>query len=462
MEAPLFDLAPRVLAHLDAHLAFALLEFLARRETYAQNYLLKAQIACLARTNMADFEADKRRELGEKADENTEVQARRAKVIAQMGEWEKNEAVQKFAKLLASSAPSSEASESSGDAPAAASDSEADRLRAAGEFTRAGLSSSHGVTDSDISSLHDYARFQYDCGKYSEAHALLSAFIELSEDSEAKLSALWGRLASEILLQNWDRAVTSIEEVRDAIDDGWKRKVPALRQLQQRTWLIHWSLFVFFNHESGRNLIVDMLFNNDRYLNAIQNTSPHILRYIATAIATNRRRRSAAYALVRVLQHEAHAHSDPVTEFMVSLFVDFDFEVAHAKLAECKPVLLNDFFLTALSDEFQENGRVMIFDTYCRIHQKIDISMLATKLDLSSDEAERWIVDLIRNARFDAKIDATDNTVVMGGSYSNTYQKIIEKTKGIQFRSFNVANNITKLQRQKDKATEAASSPVVA
>jgi len=29
-------------------------------------------------------------------------------------------------------------------------------------------------------------------------------------------------------------------------------------QLQQRTWLIHWSLFVFFNHPNGRNSIVEM------------------------------------------------------------------------------------------------------------------------------------------------------------------------------------------------------------
>lgn len=33
-----------------------------------------------------------------------------------------------------------------------------------------------------------------------------------------------------------------------------------LSQLQQRTWLLHWSLFVFFNHENGNNLLIDMFF----------------------------------------------------------------------------------------------------------------------------------------------------------------------------------------------------------
>ena len=32
--------------------------------------------------------------------------------------------------------------------------------------------------------------------------------------------------------------------------------------------------------------------------------------------------------------------------------------------------------------------------------------MLAEKLDMSPDDAERWIVNLIRNARLDAKIDS--------------------------------------------------------
>lgn len=28
--------------------------------------------------------------------------------------------------------------------------------------------------------------------------------------------------------------------------------------LQQRTWLIHWSLFVFFNHAKGPDLLIEM------------------------------------------------------------------------------------------------------------------------------------------------------------------------------------------------------------
>ena len=47
------------------------------------------------------------------------------------------------------------------------------------------------------------------------------------------------------------------------------------------------------------------------------------------------------------------------------------------KLKECEEVLENDYFLAALKDDFVENARLFIFETYCRIHQCIDMRMLA-------------------------------------------------------------------------------------
>lgn len=38
---------------------------------------------------------------------------------------------------------------------------------------------------------------------------------------------------------------------------------PVAKQLQSRAWLMNWSLFVFFNHENGLNVLID-LFLQDR------------------------------------------------------------------------------------------------------------------------------------------------------------------------------------------------------
>jgi len=277
------------------------------------------------------------------------------------------------------------------------------------------------------------------CGRYADAAEYLFQYRSLSNNTERLSSASWGKFAAEILMQNWDAALEDLTRLRELIDT---KNYNSLKQLQQRTWLIHWSLFVFFNHPNGRNGIIDMFFQ-DRYLNAIQSSCPHILRYLTTAVITNKRRRNVLKDLVKVLQQEAHTYRDPITSFLEDLYVNFDFEQAQKKLRLCEGVLANDFFLVACREEFMENARLCIFETYCRIHQRIDIAMLAEKLNMDQQAAERWIVNLIRNARLDAKIDSAANHVIMGTQTPSVYQQVIEKTKGLSFRSYVLANNLS-------------------
>merc|ERR1712127_864542 len=146
---------------------------------------------------------------------------------------------------------------------------------------------------------------------------------------------------------------------------------------------IHWSLFIFFNHAKGRDLIVEMFLYQSQYLNAIETMCPHILRYLTTAVIINKQnRRTMLKDLVKVIQQESYAYRDPITEFIEHLYVNF-----------------------------VENARLMIFETFCRIHQCISINMLADKLNMTGEDAERWIVNLIRNARLDAKIDSQQGHV---------------------------------------------------
>lgn len=79
------------------------------------------------------------------------------------------------------------------------------------------------------------------------------------------------------------------------------------------------------------------------------------------------------YALKYFSFQESYTYRDPITEFLEHLYVNFDFEGARQKLHECQTVLFNDFFLTACLSDFVENARLMIFETFCRIHQCISI-----------------------------------------------------------------------------------------
>jgi translation initiation factor 3 subunit E len=130
-----------------------------------------------------------------------------------------------------------------------------------------------------------------------------------------------------------------------------------------------------------------------------------------------------------------YAYKDPITEFILCLYVKFDFQKAQVYLEECEKVLENDFFLRNYTKEFIENARQIIFETFCRIHQCISISRLAEKLNMNEKEAERWIVNLIKNARLDAKIDTKRGHVVMSDHATNAHQQVIEKTKHLQVRT---------------------------
>jgi eukaryotic translation initiation factor 3 subunit E len=233
-----------------------------------------------------------------------------------------------------------------------------------------------------VESLLKFAKFQYECGNYSGAAQFLSSHrMLISPNDKNYLNNLWGKLACEILMQQWENALDDFNRLREFIDNYPYFK--PLELLQQRTWLIHWSLFIFFNHTHGRDMLIEMFLEKKQpqhkqvqvnsYLNALQTTCPHILRYLTTSVITHRKRREQMEELVKVIQQESYTYKDPITEFIECLCVNFDFDGAQKKLRECVEVFENDFFLVALSNDFIENARLFVFEIFCQIHECISI-----------------------------------------------------------------------------------------
>merc|ERR1711962_1955259 len=148
------------------------------------------------------------------------------------------------------------------------------------------LQKDHKFKPEYLDVLYNFAKFQYECGNYSGAAEYLYFHRVLAPPSDKNfMNALWGKLASEILMQNWDTALEDVNRIKEIIDSGGMVGGMSLggmgnplQALQQRAWLIHWSLFVFFNHPKGRDHIIDLFLFQPQYLNTIQTACPHILQ----------------------------------------------------------------------------------------------------------------------------------------------------------------------------------------
>jgi translation initiation factor 3 subunit E len=284
------------------------------------------------------------------------------------------------------------------------------------------------------------------------------------------LQVLWGRLACEVLVEGWEAASVALDAVKAALEIMVStHKMSALEALSERTWLLHWSLFVYWNNSAkgGLEQLVE-LFHTERYKQAITTNAPQLLRYLTAAVLLCKRRitkKAAAGSnaearrlmknLINVMQD--CDYSDPIVEFVNCLCVKFDFESAQTKLQECEKVLDADFFLCKQTGLFMEEARIFVFENYCRIHNKIDLAALGKKLAMDETEAERWIVDLIRNADLDAKIDSEEKCVVMGGSVQSVYEQVMEKTRDLNVRSETMGQNLKKILKnaRKEKAKKA-------
>jgi len=370
-----------------------------------------------------------------------------------------------------------------------------------------------GITADVVETYRQLAKFNYDCGDYQSSRDMLECYLSLfanppqsnninnddqmddgnntneKKEGETKgnpsmyylrdisvdlLQVLWGKLSCEILLESWEDAHVALTAVKTAIEtlSEMPTKMTALEALRQAHLALALESFVFWNDSAKGLENMVALFSTERYLQAVTTNAPHLLRYLTAAVLLVKRRvansassnsnnsmtmdsRRLIKDLVKIMQH--CEYSDPIVEFVDCLCVKFDFEKAQQKLAECEEVLATDFFLCKQTALFMEEARVFVFENYCRVHHKIDLSALGEKLAMDQAHAERWIVDLIRNALLDAKIDSEEKCVVMGGDPQSVYEQVMEKTRDLNMRSGTLTSNLSTMliEAKKEKAKKA-------
>ncbi|KAF9261098.1 eukaryotic translation initiation factor 3 subunit 6 [Marasmius fiardii PR-910] len=434
-----YDLSKTIIPFLDRHLTFPLLAHLAETGIFPEHEVQVAQYELASGTNMFDYAATLFKQIHPDQEVPKEFDEKRQNVVLT------HERLQQEAQAVLDVIENPEVAQS---------------LRQDKNQNLQYLKEHYNLTLDQITALYNFGKFQYSIGNYSGAADYLYHFRVLSTDADLNLSVHWGKLACEILSGRFDTALEDLNTLREAIDSrapsslipsgsGSQAIDPALSQLHSRTWLVHWSLFVHFNHPQGRALLLET-FLSPTYLNTIQTSCPWILRYLAAAAvistptptSTNTaplssRVKNAVREVVKVIQMEGYQYSDPVTEFLMQLHVEFDFEAAQQELRKAEKVVSDDFFLGDFREEFLESARCLVSEAYCRIHQRIDIGDLSDRLNLPRDEGEKWIVNLIRETRMgqDAKIDLEKNLIQISRPPQPIYQSVIEKTRGLAIRT---------------------------
>lgn len=349
----------QMIRRLDRHLIFPLLDHESRAEDISDERhadLKLATYTLLRNTNMVDYVSQLYTEV-HNAQPPPEFEKKKNDVLTRLAQYEEKTA--HLNNVLSDEAITSQ-------------------LRSDKVANLKFLEESHGVTQQMVDDMYEYGRFKYECGQYPDAADLLYRFRVLSTDNDKVMKATWGKLVCEILSEEWESAMEEVDKVNKEIIETRLFNNPRA-QLTARESLVHYALFPFFNYEPARDKLTEMYFSPP-FISTIQTVCPWILRYLAAAVITNRNRLSNSFTyqkqlkdLSRVVKQEVYEYQDPVTEFVKALYIDFDFEGAQKKLTEADNVLQGDFFLGSSTDAFVEAARHLISESYCKIHQRIDI-----------------------------------------------------------------------------------------
>lgn len=310
--------------------------------------------------------------------------------------------------------------------------------------------------------LWEYARLLFDCGNYELAMILLKHYKSLTTQSqeadrpvtEKQFWAIWGSLASCILHCQWEEAANNVQQMESTLESN-SMKMTKTELVTQKAWLLHWAIWVIFKSEKGSQPAMKLLdlFLAEKNLSVMSIASPHLFRYVAACLILHKRLKHMVKDTVAIINYECSevnaAYKDPITKFITALYIDMDFDEAQKQLKKCKQVLEVDYFLQDSWEDFEENARLLIFETYCRIHQCINIQMLASRINMKPEEAELWIVKLIQSAKLDARIDSEKGRILMSKQPPNVYQQVVERTKNLAFRSTMILSNLDKAKGQK-------------
>lgn len=310
------------------------------------------------------------------------------------------------------------------------------------------LIKSHGIDDSKILELYEFGKLQYNRGDYVMASDLLNNFKLLSTDQELILNATCGKFISDILSQDFLEAKNEMNKLRE-VTDNRNYQGSSLEQLKLRNWLIHNSLFVFFNEKelseqiqkneiSNQLLQMNEIFISSSYLSSIEASCPWILRFIIASVLYTKDFRKLK-DLIRAVEIESYEYEDPFTQLIESLFIKFNFNKLNEIFNNINVLLETDFFISHLNkDVLLKNIVELVLKNILKVYKHLSVKDF--KLQFINGISDDLVLEII-NSNNNLIYNQESGLISLKFENNNEYFQIYEKTKALSFKSAQYLDN---------------------
>lgn len=337
-----------------------------------------------------------------------------------------------------------------------------------------------------LTKAYHYAKVLYEAGMYTEAYPILHGLIVTFSQKTATggypsfyEGALWGRLACAVYMKFSSNTeyIQVIQGVKNFIESNLNpRKNNPSELLKQRSWLLHWSLFIFFSPSiqnpasttitspTARCEYLLDLFMDRNYLTTIENYCPWLLRYIVVAlILSPNKRKNYLKDLLNEINLFSYSYNDKILTFFSDVYNNFNLESSYKLLLECKNILQIDFFCSIFEGPFYLQARQFILEMYCIIHHDVSLEAITTFLELNADDLEPWALELVNSTKNNSTTTSINyelsnricylNTVALPKKYpTESHRELVGKIASIKSLSGEIFTEQGLFIRSKNKA----------
>ncbi|KAI9190232.1 eukaryotic translation initiation factor 3 subunit E [Blastocladiella emersonii ATCC 22665] len=412
MTATKYDLTATVAKYLDAQLAVPVLRHVAASGAYPAADVLAKALAVASSTSRADLAEEIAEEIKAAGAEPASI----ADVVARAEETRlKIDNVDDELSAILD-----------------VIESDAENLRADRATNSAYIQDKCSISADAIEKLYHHGKLQYDAGMYTEAAKTLDQFRRITTNSELILASQWGKLAAVILAAEGPSPVDTLFRVRDAVEGA--PLASASHTLQQRTWLLHWALFVVFRAENGLDRAME-LFTDSAYMNAIESAAPWLLRYVVAASTLSAYKNTRDIA--RFATQERYRVQDPLCNIYEHLFNNIDFESVAASLKDVEELVKVDYFLAPHADALLAGLRKQFLQVIANVYTQLHTEKLVALLGVDAESIPTLADESLT-------VTMSEDGVTSFSQSAQTRRSLFDKVDRLSHRSDNTMANLYK------------------